>query len=74
MRALTNSMVSEASIEPSIIALALRKEIEFASALVKPGTKGEVQSAIRWMTMRMEQLENEGRSTSNAQNNDDINF
>ena len=24
--------------------------------------------------MRMEQLENEGRSTSNAQNNDDINF
>ena len=66
--------MSEASIEPSIIALALRKEIEFASALVKPGTKGEVQSAIRWMTMRMEQLENEGRSTSNAQNNDDINF
>ena len=67
-------MVSEASVEPSIIALALRKEIEFAENLVKPGTKGDVQSAIRWMTVRMQQLENEGRSTSNAQMEDDNNF
>ena len=50
-------MVSEASLEPSIIALALRKEIEFAMTLVKPGTKGDIQSAIRWMAIRVEQLE-----------------
>ena len=50
-------MVSEANLEPSIIALALRKEIEFAMTLVKPGTKGDIQSAIRWMAIRVEQLE-----------------
>ena len=50
-------MVSESSLEPSIIALALRKEIEFAITLVKPGTKGDIQSAIRWMAIRVEQLE-----------------
>ena len=50
-------MVSESSLEPSIIALALRKEIEFAMTLVKPGTKGDIQSAIRWMAIRVEQLE-----------------
>ena len=50
-------MVSESSLEPSIIALALRKEIEFAMTLVKPGTKGAIQSAIRWMAIRVAQLE-----------------
>ena len=50
-------MVSESNLEPSIIALALRKEIEFAMTLVKPGTKGDIQSAIRWMAIRVEQLE-----------------
>ena len=60
-------MVSEASLEPELIALALRKEIEFAMTLVKPGTKGDIQSAIRWMAIRVQQLE-KGRSTSNAQN------
>ena len=50
-------MVSESSLEPSIIALALRKEIEFAMTLVKPATKGDIQSAIRWMAIRVEQLE-----------------
>ena len=51
-------MVSESSLEPSIIALALRKEIEFAMTLVKPGTKGDIQSAIRWMAIRVQHLEN----------------
>ena len=50
-------MVSESSLEPSIIALALRKEIEFAMTLVKPGTKGDIQSPIRWMAIRVQQLE-----------------
>ena len=54
-------MVSEASLEPTIVAMALKQEIEFAMTLVKPGTKGEVQSAIRWMVMRAQQLEQEGR-------------
>ena len=50
-------MVSESSLEPSIIALALRKEIEFAMTLVKPGTKGDIQSAIRWNAILVEQQE-----------------
>ena len=50
-------MVSEASLEPELVAMALRKEIEFAMTLVKPGTKGDIQSAIRWMAIRVEQLE-----------------
>ena len=50
-------MVSEASLEPELVAMALRKEIEFAMSLVKPGTKGDIQSAIRWMAIRVEQLE-----------------
>ena len=50
-------MVSEASLEPELVAMALRKEIEFAMSLVKPGTKGDIQSAIRWMSIRVEQLE-----------------
>ena len=51
-------MVSEASLEPELVAMALRKEIEFAMSLVKPGTKGDIQSAIRWMAIRVQQLEN----------------
>ena len=51
-------MVSEASLEPELVAMALRKEIEFAMKLVKPGTKGDIQSAIRWMAIRVQQLEN----------------
>ena len=50
-------MVSEASLEPELVAMALRKEIEFAMKLVKPGTKGDIQSAIRWMAIRVQQLE-----------------
>ena len=50
-------MVSEASLEPELVAMALRKEIEFAMSLVKPGTKGDIQSAIRWMAIRVEHLE-----------------
>ena len=50
-------MVSEASLEPELVAMALRKEIEFAMTLVKPGTKGDIQSAIRWMAIRVQQLE-----------------
>ena len=50
-------MVSEASLEPELVAMALRKEIEFALTLVKPGTKGDIQSAIRWMAIRVQQLE-----------------
>ena len=50
-------MESEASLEPELIAMALRKVIEFALTLVKPGTKGDIQSAIRWMAIRVEQLE-----------------
>jgi|TARA_X000000950_G_scaffold41668_1_gene45668 hypothetical protein len=50
-------MVSEARLEPKLVAMALRKEIEFAMTLVKPGTKGDIQSAIRWMAIRVQQLE-----------------
>ena len=56
-------MVSEASLEPTIVAMALKQEIEFAMTLVKPNTKGEVQSAIRWMLLRAQQLEEEGRGS-----------
>ena len=56
-------MVSEATLEPSIVAAALKKEIEFAMSLVKPGSKGDIPTAIRWMALRVQQLENESNDT-----------
>jgi len=56
-------MVSEGTLEPSIVAAALKKEIEFAMSLVKPGSKGDIPTAIRWMALRVQQLENEKNDT-----------